>query len=62
MKGRPKFGNLMYLRNNWSTKRVIVLEGYKVPRRIYIEHPLPRNASEKILKYQLREKLNRVKA
>jgi acyl-CoA synthetase (AMP-forming)/AMP-acid ligase II len=37
------------------------LAGYKVPRRIFIEEALPRNASGKILKYQLREKLNRVK-
>lgn len=31
------------------------LAGYKVPRRIFIEQQLPRNASGKILKYQLRE-------
>jgi feruloyl-CoA synthase len=34
------------------------LAGYKVPRRIFIEKQLPRNASGKILKYQLREKMN----
>ncbi|WNB92130.1 long-chain-fatty-acid--CoA ligase [Bacillus sp. NEB1478] len=34
------------------------LAGYKVPRRIFIEQQLPRNASGKILKYQLREKMN----
>lgn len=38
------------------------LAGYKVPRRIFIEEQLPRNASGKILKYQLRQKLNEVKA
>ncbi len=41
------------------------LAGYKVPRRIFIEPVLPRNASGKILKYQLREKMKeagRVKA
>jgi feruloyl-CoA synthase len=32
------------------------LAGYKVPRRIIFEKQLPRNASGKILKYQLREK------
>ncbi|WP_423409459.1 long-chain-fatty-acid--CoA ligase [Heyndrickxia sp. MSNUG] len=37
------------------------LAGYKVPRRIFIEEALPRNASGKILKYQLRYKLNEVK-
>ncbi|HAQ07184.1 MAG TPA: long-chain fatty acid--CoA ligase, partial [Bacillus bacterium] len=36
------------------------LAGYKVPRRIFIEEALPRNASGKILKYQLRNKLNEV--
>ena len=38
------------------------LAGYKVPRRIFIEEALPRNASGKILKYQLRHQLNKVKA
>jgi acyl-CoA synthetase (AMP-forming)/AMP-acid ligase II len=38
------------------------LAGYKVPRRIFIEEQLPRNASGKILKYQLRQKLNQVNA
>lgn len=38
------------------------LAGYKVPRKIFIEEQLPRNASGKILKYQLRQKLNEVKA
>jgi acyl-CoA synthetase (AMP-forming)/AMP-acid ligase II len=38
------------------------LAGYKVPRRIFIEQQLPRNASGKILKYQLRQKLNQVNA
>ncbi|WP_078381167.1 class I adenylate-forming enzyme family protein [Sutcliffiella halmapala] len=38
------------------------LAGYKVPRRIFVEEVLPRNASGKILKYQLRQKLNQVKA
>jgi acyl-CoA synthetase (AMP-forming)/AMP-acid ligase II len=38
------------------------LAGYKVPRRIIIEEQLPRNASGKILKYQLRQKLNQVNA
>ncbi|MCA1319133.1 long-chain-fatty-acid--CoA ligase [Bacillus tianshenii] len=38
------------------------LAGYKVPRRIFIEEALPRNASGKILKYQLRQQLNKVKA
>ncbi|MDZ5473018.1 long-chain-fatty-acid--CoA ligase [Bacillus sp. 31A1R] len=38
------------------------LAGYKVPRKIFIEAQLPRNASGKILKYQLRQKLNEVKA
>jgi len=38
------------------------LAGYKVPRRIFIEGALPRNASGKILKYQLRQQLNKVKA
>lgn len=37
------------------------LAGYKVPRTIFIEEALPRNASGKILKYQLRQKLNEVK-
>lgn len=32
------------------------LAGYKVPRQIFIEQELPRNASGKILKYQLRKK------
>ncbi|MGX6444818.1 acyl-CoA synthetase [Neobacillus sp. K501] len=36
------------------------LAGYKVPRRFFIEQQLPRNASGKILKYQLRQKLNQV--
>lgn len=36
------------------------LAGYKVPRRIFIEQQLPRNASGKILKYQLRHILNQV--
>jgi acyl-CoA synthetase (AMP-forming)/AMP-acid ligase II len=38
------------------------LAGYKVPRRIFFEQQLPRNASGKILKYQLRQKYNEVKA
>lgn len=33
------------------------LAGYKVPRRIFMEQQLPRNASGKILKYQLRQSL-----
>ncbi|MEH7300999.1 acyl-CoA synthetase [Neobacillus drentensis] len=33
------------------------LAGYKVPRRIFIEDQLPRNASGKVLKYQLRQKM-----
>lgn len=33
------------------------LAGYKVPRKIFIEEALPRNASGKIMKYQLRQKL-----
>lgn len=37
------------------------LAGYKVPRRIFIEKALPRNASGKILKYQLRQRLNGVR-
>ncbi|TMU87056.1 long-chain-fatty-acid--CoA ligase [Bacillus sp. BHET2] len=37
------------------------LAGYKIPRRIFIEEVLPRNASGKILKYQLRKSLNGVK-
>jgi acyl-CoA synthetase (AMP-forming)/AMP-acid ligase II len=37
------------------------LAGYKVPRKIFIEEALPRNASGKILKYQLRQRLNEVK-
>ncbi|CRK81974.1 class I adenylate-forming enzyme family protein [Neobacillus massiliamazoniensis] len=36
------------------------LAGYKIPRRMFIEEQLPRNASGKILKYQLREKMNLV--
>jgi len=36
------------------------LAGYKVPRRIFIEDQLPRNASGKILKYQLRKKMNQM--
>ncbi|MEH7076886.1 class I adenylate-forming enzyme family protein [Neobacillus drentensis] len=36
------------------------LAGYKVPRRIFIEEQLPRNASGKVLKYQLREKMRNV--
>lgn len=36
------------------------LAGYKVPRRIFIEEQLPRNASGKILKYQLRQKMNQI--
>jgi feruloyl-CoA synthase len=38
------------------------LAGYKVPRRIFIEEVLPRNASGKILKYQLRQQLYQVNA
>lgn len=38
------------------------LAGYKVPRRIFVEEMLPRNASGKILKYQLRQQLNQVRA
>ncbi|WP_421378143.1 class I adenylate-forming enzyme family protein [Bacillus salacetis] len=37
------------------------LAGYKVPRKFFIEEALPRNASGKILKYQLRQSLNKVK-
>jgi acyl-CoA synthetase (AMP-forming)/AMP-acid ligase II len=33
------------------------LAGYKVPRRIFIEEQLPRNASGKVLKYQLRQQM-----
>ncbi|WP_066069586.1 acyl-CoA synthetase [Neobacillus soli] len=36
------------------------LAGYKVPRRIFIEEQLPRNASGKILKYQLRQRMREV--
>ena len=36
------------------------LAGYKVPRRIFIEQQLPRNASGKILKYQLRQRMNQM--
>ncbi|MEH7376517.1 long-chain-fatty-acid--CoA ligase [Neobacillus drentensis] len=36
------------------------LAGYKVPRRIFIEEQLPRNASGKVLKYQLRQKMREV--
>jgi acyl-CoA synthetase (AMP-forming)/AMP-acid ligase II len=36
------------------------LAGYKVPRIIYMEKELPRNASGKILKYQLRKKFSEV--
>ncbi|BCB04179.1 class I adenylate-forming enzyme family protein [Bacillus sp. KH172YL63] len=36
------------------------LAGYKIPRRIFVEESLPRNASGKILKYQLRQSLNTV--
>ncbi|WP_040206139.1 acyl-CoA synthetase [Neobacillus jeddahensis] len=36
------------------------LAGYKVPRRIFMEQELPRNASGKILKYQLRQKMRKV--
>lgn len=36
------------------------LAGYKVPRRIFFEGQLPRNASGKILKYQLRRKMREV--
>jgi feruloyl-CoA synthase len=36
------------------------LAGYKVPRRIFIEQQLPRNASGKILKYQLRQTMNQM--
>lgn len=38
------------------------LAGYKIPRRIFMEEQLPRNASGKILKYQLRQKMNQMKA
>ncbi|WP_335508352.1 class I adenylate-forming enzyme family protein [Bacillus sp. JJ722] len=37
------------------------LAGYKVPRRIFIEQQLPRNASGKVLKYQLRQGLTNQK-
>ncbi|WP_312473367.1 long-chain fatty acid--CoA ligase [Neobacillus sp.] len=37
------------------------LAGYKVPRKIFIEPQLPRNASGKILKYQLRQSINQMK-
>lgn len=36
------------------------LAGFKVPRKIVIEEQLPRNASGKILKYQLRQKMNQM--
>ncbi|MGG4442642.1 AMP-binding enzyme [Brevibacillus fortis] len=32
--------------------------GYKVPRKVIFVESLPRNASGKLLKYQLREKVN----
>jgi feruloyl-CoA synthase len=38
------------------------LAGYKIPRRLFIERELPRNASGKILKYQLRQKFHQLKA
>ncbi|PGY15860.1 long-chain-fatty-acid--CoA ligase [Bacillus sp. AFS031507] len=38
------------------------LAGYKVPRRIFIEEQLPRNASGKVLKYQLRQKMREVRS
>ncbi len=38
------------------------LAGYKVPREIIIEQQLPRNASGKILKYQLRTKFQKAEA
>lgn len=38
------------------------LAGYKVPRRIFVEEVMPRNASGKIMKYQLRQQLNQVNA
>lgn len=38
------------------------LAGYKIPRRIFIEGQLPRNASGKILKYQLRQQMNQINA
>lgn len=38
------------------------LAGFKIPRRIFIEEQLPRNASGKILKYQLRQKMNQLQA
>jgi acyl-CoA synthetase (AMP-forming)/AMP-acid ligase II len=38
------------------------LAGYKVPREIIIEQQLPRNASGKILKYQLRKKFQKAEA
>jgi len=38
------------------------IAGYKIPRHIFIEEQLPRNASGKILKYQLRQKMNQIKA
>jgi acyl-CoA synthetase (AMP-forming)/AMP-acid ligase II len=37
------------------------LAGYKIPRTIFLEAELPRNASGKILKYQLRQSLNPAK-
>ena len=37
------------------------LAGYKIPRRIFVEEALPRNASGKILKFQLRQALAGVK-
>jgi acyl-coenzyme A synthetase/AMP-(fatty) acid ligase len=37
------------------------LAGYKIPRRIFVEEALPRNASGKIVKYQLRQSLTKVK-
>ncbi|WP_096199859.1 class I adenylate-forming enzyme family protein [Bacillus sp. FJAT-45350] len=38
------------------------LAGYKVPRRVIFDKILPRNASGKILKYRLREKLQEVES
>lgn len=39
-----------------------LLAGYKIPRIIYEIDSLPRNASGKVLKYQLRENFNGIKA
>lgn len=55
----PKEGqeiNEQELRNFCRKK----LAGYKIPRKIFIESALPRNASGKIVKYQLRKNLVKI--